>query len=213
MSRLDLGLFTASDSLTAMSLRAMLRRRVEYYMRERGLDQSGLAALMKRQPSWANMYLKGSRDLPLVTIEQLAKALRIDPLDLFRDPGEAVPATGLESFGLVPLLKARIAAGSPLAVEPDADLDSHLSFSQGLLRNYPGAVCVHVGAREESMYPTIMPGDTLLLDRRHETRTTPRTGGVFAVNYSLLTGDRGAAVKRIEVSGKSLIVSSDNPRG
>lgn len=178
-------------------------------MREKGLDQTAFAALVGHKPSWASMFFAGEREMPLSTIEELARALKVDPLTLFQEP--QAPAASLDGYATVPLLRTPIAAGKPLVVEPDPESDHHLSFSAGLVRKYPGAVCIKVGPREESMLPTIQPGDTVLIDRSEGVRRHPHSGTVYAVNYARLNGDPGSAVKRIEVAGDVLVVSSDNP--
>lgn len=205
----DLEWFTVGDTVSAVDLRLVMRRRVEALMRERGLDRSGLAALLEKKPSWASMFLSGQRDLPLSTIEELAKALKVSPLDLFQEP--AAPVASLDGFATVPLLKSKIAAGSPLLLEVDSEVDQQLSFSAGLVRKYPGCLCLRVGPKEESMVPTILPGDTVFVDRQPEVRLRPRNGGIYAVNYALLNGDAGSAVKRVELANGVLVVSSDNP--
>lgn len=126
---------------------------------------------------------------------------------------EASPAqTTVEGFLAIPLLKHPIAAGQPLVVEPDPENDLRLAFREDLINRFKGqAVCLRVGRREESMYPTILPGDVVLLDRREERRRNPVAGGIYAINFAPLNGTDGGAIKRIELDPPYLIVSSENP--
>lgn len=190
-------------------LMSRLRARVLTLMQERGWNYSEFAAAVGHKPAWASMFFSGDRGIPLTTVEQIAKAFNVDPLVLFDEP--AAPVATLDGFTTVPLLKSRIAAGTPLVVQPDAEVDQQLSFSAGLTRKYPGCLCLRVGPREESMVPTILPGDVVLLDRQPQARLRPRSGGIFAVNYARLDGNDGSAVKRIELVDGVLVVSSDNP--
>lgn len=191
-------------------LMTTIRARIVALMAERGWTQTDLANAVGRKQAWASMVLSadGKRGIPLTTLEEVARAFNVDVVDLLREPA---PSTTVDGFAVVPLLKSPIAAGSPLVVQPDPESDKQLSFSAGLVRKYPGCLCLTVGPREESMVPTIQPGDTVLIDRRPEVRLAPRSGGIYAVNYARLTGNAGAAVKRIEVVDGVLVVSSDNP--
>lgn len=122
------------------------------------------------------------------------------------------PVTGVSGFVAVPLLRDPIAAGHPLVVEQDPANDYSLAFREDLIAKFKGQViCLRVGRREESMYPTILPGDVVLVDRREAKRRQPVNGGIYAVNFAPLTGHDGGALKRVEIDGKYLIISSENP--
>lgn len=120
--------------------------------------------------------------------------------------------TAVQGFVAVTLIKSPIAAGQPLIVEGDADRDTSLAFREDLISKFKDqVVCLRVGRREESMYPTILPGDVVLLDRREERRRRPVAGGIYAINFAPLNGTEGGAIKRIELDPPYLIVSSENP--
>lgn len=127
------------------------------------------------------------------------------------DKDEPVRGATIEDFEERPLLASPIAAGQPLVIEEDPEHDSTLAFRKRAIRYFTNSICMHIGRREESMLPRIEPGDVVLLDQNVERRKRPRSGHIYAVNFGPLTGDDGGAVKRIELSGNSLIVSSDNP--
>lgn len=188
--------------------------RLGQLMANKSLDQVSLAKRAKLSQGYISRLVAGDEraNPTLQALQAIADALGVRLWQLFV-PGEPeAPAATLDGFALVPLLKTPIAAGKPLVVQPDPETDGQLAFTVGLTRKYPGAVCVHVGSREESMLPTITPGDTLMLDTRPEVRTHPEQGGIFAVNYALLDpGEQGAAIKRIEVLDGMLVVLSDNP--
>ena len=61
------------------------------------------------------------------------------------------------------------------------------------------------------MEPTIEPGDVVLIDQYLKRRRRPSDGGVYAVNEQPLTGKPGGALHRVTLSGRTLILNSDNP--
>lgn len=118
-------------------------------------------------------------------------------------PGEA----GRNEFQLVPVLAGRIAAGPPLRVD-DHDIDGHIPFSAEFMAHFGQVakpICVRVGRFERSMFPTIRPGDTVLLDCSDPKRENPRNGRIYAVNV-----EEGSTLKRIVVAGGTLTLLSDN---
>lgn len=126
-----------------------------------------------------------------------------------RPPSEAI--TTVEGFKPVRWLHAPIAAGRPLAIDPDDDADRWLAFQERWLKPYDRPLCLTVGRDEQSMLPTIQPLDVVLIDQCLERRATPISGGIYAVNLALLTGDAGGTLKRIEISDHHLVIIADNP--
>lgn len=115
------------------------------------------------------------------------EAIRIE-----RRPTTAPLAIDGHDFGAVPLMKGKIAAGSPLAID-DHESAGALAFSATFLRRWKLPVCVRVGPREESMLPVIAPGDVVLLERAGESRP-PDPTGIYAVRV-----DDGSTLKRVQL--------------
>ena len=178
-------------------------------MRQQGLTPAGLAKKIGKSQTWSSMFLTGKREVPMKTAEQIADFLKVDLWRLFtREPDAR--ETRIEGFVALPLLADPIAAGQPLAIAPDPDRDRTLSFRETVVRKFTHPICLRIGPREESMLPTLEPGDVLVIDQNLDRRRSPKAGHIYAVNFSPLTGDDGGAIKRIDLSGGTMIVSSDN---
>ena len=143
------------------------------------------------------------------TAEQIADLLKVDLWRLFTREPDARETT-IEGFVALPLLADPIAAGQSLAIAPDPDRDRTLSFRETVARKFTRPICLRIGPHEESMLPTLEPGDVLVIDQNPDQRRSPQAGHIYAVNFGPLTGNEGGAVKRIDLSGSTLIVSSDN---
>lgn len=138
-------------------------------------------------------------------MNDVGKPIRIPKSDT------SLASTNVEGFKAVPLLATEIAAGQPLIVEPDEEKDSSLAFREDVVGKFVKPICLRVGRREESMMPTILPRDVVVIDQRPERRKAPTAGHIFAVNYAPLVGEPGGgAIKRVEISEGMLILSSDN---
>ena len=142
-------------------------------------------------------------------IQEVARQIfRIEPQELLQ--GDTVP-TSPEEFVTLPVLVTTIAVGHPLLVGPDSRHDTRLAFRRDFITRFTRPVALRVGKREASMTPTVEPGDVVLIDQNVTRRRRPRAGRIFAINEGPLTGTDGGALQRVELSGKTLILSSDNP--
>ncbi len=141
-------------------------------------------------------------------VQEVARhVFRIDPRELLED---GTPPTSTDEFITLPLLTSPIAAGHPLFVGPDSDHDTRLAFRRDFVTRFTRPVALRVGKREASMTPTIEPGDVVLIDQNVTRRRRPRAGRIFAINEGPLAGTDGGALQRVELSGHTLILSSDN---
>jgi len=182
-----------------------------------GLKQSGHvpALLAGRITPNVATCLRIARATKMHPSTVLAAAGHQDVVDVFENayvqPKVELPDANLPEFKRVRWLHAPIAAGQPLAIEPDDEADNWLAFRDSYLKPYADPICLTVGRAEQSMLPTIQPGDVVLLDQRLDRRASPTSGQVYAVNLAALIGDPGGTVKRIEIADRHLVVLADNP--
>lgn len=122
--------------------------------------------------------------------------------------GELSTNDGPREFVFVPLLDGRIAAGPPLVIR-DLEILDYIAFPPILLDQLgvhtEFAKCVRVGQREMSMFPTIKPNDTVLLDCSDSKRDNPTPGQIYAVNV-----DDGSTLKRVMMAPDGITLHSDN---
>ena len=119
-------------------------------------------------------------------------------------------AASATSFITLPLLGTPIAARRPLVLTPDPDQDEHLAFRSDFAKKFTRPICLRVGRHEDAMAPTIQSGDVVLIDQNITRRRKPRPGHVYAVNYDPLIGRDGGVLHRVELSGRTLVLSSDH---
>ena len=94
---------------------------------------------------------------------------------------------------------------------PESSHDAHLAFQRDFVTGFTRPVALQVGKKEASMAPTVEPGDVVVIDQNLTRRRRPAAGGIFAINDRPLTGKESGALRRVELSGHTLILSSDNP--
>ena len=61
------------------------------------------------------------------------------------------------------------------------------------------------------MRPTIEPGDVVMIDQNLARRRRPTDGRMYALNYQPLSGKGSGALRRVDLSDHTLILSADNP--
>ena len=140
--------------------------------------------------------------------EVTRQVFRIEPQELMGD--SALP-TSTEDFVAVPVLPSPIAAGHPLLVAPDADHDTRLAFRRDFAERFTRPVVLRVGRKAATMKPTVEPGDVVVIDQNVTRRRRPAAGHIFAINEGPLTGRDGGSLARVDLSGRTLILSADHP--
>jgi len=166
-------------------------------------------------------FLNRKRGLSLEGMDKVLAVQHLSVLDLL-DPSEVnkrasiLPPSG-DEFENVLLTDATVAATQPLITS--MHVKEILKFKKTFLRklkaesegdrdNWERFVLIKVDGREGmSMYPRLLPGATLLLDR-HYNSLKPYRKGEFNM-YAVLK-DGSCTVKYVEVAGNHLILRPHN---
>jgi hypothetical protein len=166
-------------------------------------------------------FLNRKRGLSLEGMDKVLSVQRISVLDLL-DPAEVskratiLPPSG-DEFENVVLTDASTAATRPLITS--MHVKEILKFKKAFLRKlradiegdrsgWQRFVLIRVDAKDAaSMYPRLMPGATLLLDR-HYNSLTPYRKGEFNM-YAVLKNDT-CTVKYVDSAGSHLILRPHN---
>jgi hypothetical protein len=166
-------------------------------------------------------FLNRKRGLSLEGMDKVLSVQHLSVLDLL-DPAEVnkrasiLPPSG-DEFENVLLTDAATAATQPLITS--MHVKDILKFKKNFLRKLKAEtegdrsgwqrfVLIKVGAKEAmTMYPRLMPGATLLIDR-HYNALQPYRKGEFNM-YAVLKNDT-CAVRYVEVAGNHLILRPHN---
>ena len=165
----------------------------------RGESLAALSRMLRRNPAYLQQFVqRGSpRRLADDDIVTLADHFGVEASLL----GGAAPAGDLVA---IPYLSVRASAGRGLSAEGEAVIRTE-PFARSLLRDagIAPADASMIAAEGESMEPTILSGDRLLVDRAERM---VRDGSIYVVRY-----DQALSVKRLERDGAALRLVSDNP--
>ena len=166
-------------------------------------------------------FLNRKRGLSLEGMDKVLSVQHLSVLDLL-DPAEvnkraSILPPSADEFENVLLTDASTAATQPLITS--MHVKEILKFKKTFLRKLKAEsegdrsswlrfVLIKVDAKEAmSMYPRLMPGATLLIDR-HYNSLKPYRKGEFNM-YAVLKNDTGA-VRYVEVAGNQLILRPHN---
>jgi phage repressor protein C with HTH and peptisase S24 domain len=113
-----------------------------------------------------------------------------------------------DQYFKAPLLAGKIAAG-PGRVIPENEITSYVWLYSPKLqgRNTHDFVAIEIGRGEESMIPTLFPGDIILIDRDDPRGKMDFKNGRI---YGVRTKGGECQVKRVYAKSQALIISSDN---
>lgn len=166
-------------------------------------------------------FLNRKRGLSLEGMDKVLRVQHLSVLDLL-DPAEVnkrasiVPPAEAD-FQNVLLVENTVAASEPLIMEMNVKdmLKFKKRFLQGLQAETEGDrdgwerfVLVRVDAREGmSMYPRLLPGATVLIDRHYNSLKPYRKG---ESNMYAVKKDGTCTVKYVELAGKQLVLRPHN---
>ena len=166
-------------------------------------------------------FLNRKRGLSIEGMDKVLNVERLSVLDLL-DPSEinkraSIPPPGDDEFQNVLVVEGSIAASEPLLIS--MNVKEIIKFKKNFLRKLRPApesdrdewerfVAIQIDAREGmSMYPRLLPGATVLIDRHYNSLKPYRKGesNMYAVNKNEV-----CAVRYVEVAGKQLVLRPHN---
>ena len=200
------------------NLRQALRARIE----EGELTGMGLAEKTGFQQAHISNFLNRKRGLSVDGMDRVLSVEHLSVLDLL-DPEEvnqraSLPPAQESEFKSVSLVSATVAAREPAIVRMDVE-EVH-QYRQSFLRKlrpeivgkreaWDRFVVLRVDAREGmSMFPRLLPGATILVDRHYNSLKPYRRN---ESNMYAVFRKNGGTVKYVEVGGENLILRPHNP--
>lgn len=166
-------------------------------------------------------FLNRKRSLSLDGMDKVLVAQKMSVLDLL-DPAEINKRASIlppseDEFENVLLVEGPVAAGEPLIT--NENVRDILKFKKSFLKrlrpeaatardDWQRFVMVKVDPREGmSMYPRLLPGATVLIDRHYNSLTPYRKG---EPNMYAVRKDGGCTVKYVELAGNNLVLRPHN---
>src|SRR6266481_4807243 len=199
------------------NLRKTIRARIE----DGDLTGLKLAQQTGFQQAHISNFLNSKRSLSLEGMDKVLQVQHLSVLDLL-DPAEINKRASIlppseDEFEDVLLTEGTIAAGDPLITSEN--VKDILKFKKSFLRRLRPAqetardswhrfVMVKVDARDGmSMYPRLLPGSTVLIDRHYNSLNPYRKG---EQNMYAVRKDGGCTIKYVEVAGSTIILRPHN---
>jgi len=200
------------------NLRKLLQTRID----QGELTGLGLAQMTGFKQAHISNFLNRKRGLSIEGMDKVLQMQRASVLDLL-DPAEInkrasiVPPSD-DQFENVLLVEGPVAASEPLVMK--MKVKEILKFKKNFLRRLRSSmegrraawerfVLVRVDGREGmSMYPRLLPGAAVLIDRHYNSLKPYRKGesNMYAVNK-----DGRCTVKYVERAGRHLVLRPHNP--
>src|SRR5881398_3462354 len=166
-------------------------------------------------------FLNRKRGLSIEGMDKVLNVERLSVLDLL-DPSEinkraSIPPPGDDEFQNVLMVEASIAATEPLLIS--MNVKEIIKFKRNFLRKLRPAlesdrdqwerfVAIQIDAREGmSMYPRLLPGSTVLIDRHYNSLTPYRKS---EKNMYAVRRDGGATIKYVDQDGANLVLRTHN---
>src|SRR5580692_4552482 len=181
----------------------------------------GLAAQTGFRQAHISNFLNRKRGLSLEGMDRVLKVQHLSVLDLL-DPAEinkraSILPPAKDEFQDVLLVEGDVAASESLIMS--MNVKDILKFKKSFLRKlrpemenarerWERFVLIKIDAREGmSMYPRLLPGATVLIDRHYNSLKPYRKGesNMYAVNK-----DGTSTVKYVELAGNNLVLRPHN---
>jgi hypothetical protein len=203
------------------ALQDNLRQTLWHLIEEGELTGLGLAAQTGFKQAHISNFLNRKRGLSLEGMDKVLKVQHLSVLDLL-DPAEinkraSILPPAKDEFQNVLLVEGKIAASKPRIM--NMNVKHILKFKRSFLRSlrpevetargrWERFVLIEIDAREGmSMYPRLLPGATLLIDRHYNSLKPYRKGesNMYAVNKN-----GACTVKYVEVAGDQIVLRPHN---
>lgn len=203
------------------ALQENLRKTLWHRIEEGGLTGLRLAEQTGFKQAHISNFLNRKRGLSLEGMDKVLSVQHLSVLDLL-DPSEVNKRASIvppseDEFESVVVADPDVAAREQLIMS--MHVKEILKFKKSFLRRLREAmegdregwerfVVIKVDAREGmSMYPRMLPGATLLIDRHYNSLTPYRKGDN---NMYAVLKDEGCTFKYVEVAGNHLILRPHN---
>ncbi len=187
-------------------LAARLVRHLQELVHRGETSERSLARLTLYSQPHIHNILHGKRRITLELADQIMSLLGIPLLSLFtQEELEGRPPWRLSNALPVPVLEGCLEGGK--AFPARASFQHRRLFPAAELAGFVSPALARLGASEDSMWPALLPGDLLLLDRSPLERRRPSSEGIYAISCK----NKGW-VARCRRVGRALVVVVDNAR-
>ena len=202
-------------------LQENLRKTLWHRIEEEGLTGLRLAEQTGFKQAHISNFLNRKRGLSLEGMDKVLRVQHLSVLDLL-DPDEVNKRASIlppseDEFENVLLVDGAIAATEPLVMS--MNVKEILKFKKSFLRglraetearrdDWERFVVIQVDGRDGmSMYPRLLPGATVLIDRHYNSLKPYRKGetNMYAVNK-----DGASTIKYVELTGNNLVLRPHN---
>jgi len=202
-------------------LQENLRKTLWHRIEEEGLTGLRLAEQTGFKQAHISNFLNRKRGLSLEGMDKVLRVQHLSVLDLL-DPDEVNKRASIlppseDEFENVLQVEGTVAATEPLVMSMNVKeiLKFKKTFLRGLRAETEGRrddwerfVVIQVDGRDGmSMYPRLLPGATVLIDRHYNSLKPYRKGetNMYAVNK-----DGASTIKYVELAGNNLVLRPHN---
>lgn len=202
------------------SLQDNLRKALLQRIEEGELTGLRLAEQTGFKQAHISNFLNRKRGLSVEGMDKVLRVQRLSVLDLL-DPEEinkraSIPPPSEDEFDNVFLVDGATAASEPLIMNMKVrDIEKYKrsflrklrSDTHGRRRDWERFVSIRADADSVSMYPRILPGATLLIDRHYTSLQAFRRGevNIYAVNVNGV-----CKIRYVEAAGDNLVIRPHN---
>jgi len=193
-------------------LQENLRKTLWHRIEEEGLTGLRLAEQTGFKQAHISNFLNRKRGLSLEGMDKVLRVQHLSVLDLL-DPDEVNKRASIlppseDEFQNILVVDGAIAANEPLVMS--MNVKEILKFKKSFLNrdNWERFVVIQIDGREGmSMYPRLLPGATVLIDRHYNSLKPYRKG---ETNMYAVSKDGTSTVKYVELAGENLVLRPHN---